>query len=267
MRYIKFVIKENFNNIQRIFSIAKYEILAENRDSKLGMFWSIITPFIQILSYWFAFGLGIRGGQAVDGVQYINWMLVGICCWFFISASIRNGTNSIHGKANIITKIKFPVSIFPTISIVKELFNHFIMIILVYLYIVINGIRVNRYNLQLIYYIFCGAVFSISISLVLSVLNMFSRDVKKAVNASIRLLTFVTPILWTMDKLPLSIQKLMRYNPIYYLVDGYRDSLLFYNSVFDKSTETIIFWIIVCILFTSGSILMYKFKHKFIDFI
>ena len=52
---LKYVIIENSQNIYRIFCIVKYEILAENRDSKLGMLWSILDPLIQIISYWFAF--------------------------------------------------------------------------------------------------------------------------------------------------------------------------------------------------------------------
>ena len=83
---LKYVVIENIQNLYRIFCIVKYEILAENRDSKLGMLWSILDPLIQIFAYWFSFGFGIRGGKPVNGVDYINWMLVGLTPWFFLSA-------------------------------------------------------------------------------------------------------------------------------------------------------------------------------------
>ena len=63
---LKYVVVENIQNIYRIFCIVKYEILAENRDSKLGMLWSILDPLIQIFAYWFAFGFGIRGSKMLD---------------------------------------------------------------------------------------------------------------------------------------------------------------------------------------------------------
>lgn len=267
MKSIRYVLKENINNLYRIFCIAKYEILADNRDSNLGMLWSVIDPLVQILSYWFAFGIGIRGGKPINGIAYINWMLVGLTPWFFLSAGIREGTSAIHKKANVITKMKFPISILPTTAIAKELFTHLIMLFIMYLFILINGVRPQLFNLRVLYYLFCGVAFSISLAMVTSVLNMFTRDVKKAVNSSMRLLMFVTPILWSMEKLPKWGVSIMKLNPLFYIVEGYRNSLLFNVSIFSNKDQMIIFWSIVIILFISGSSLLYKFKQKFIDFI
>ena len=36
---IAYVIKENMTNLYRIFCIARYELLADMRDSKFGLFW------------------------------------------------------------------------------------------------------------------------------------------------------------------------------------------------------------------------------------
>lgn len=264
---LKYVVVENIQNIYRIFCIVKYEILAKNRDSKLGMLWSILDPLIQIFTYWFAFGFGIRGGKPVNGVEYINWMLVGMAPWFFLSASIRYGTSSIYKKINIITKIKFPISILPTTVIFKELFNHLIMIMVIIVFILFNGINLSLNSLGIIYYIFCAIAFSISLTMVTSVANMFTRDVGKAVSASMRLLMFITPILWTMENLPNWAVNIMKCNPLFYIIDGYRNSLLFNKSIFLYSKMMLVFWIIVILLFSIGSLLMYKFKHKFIDLI
>lgn len=267
MKSLIYVINENYTNIYRIFSITKYEIIEDNRDSRLGILWKIIDPLMQIFAYWFAFGVGIRGGKDVNGIPYINWMLAGIVSWFFLSASIRNGVNCIHKKTNIITKMKFPISILPTIEIAKQVFNHIFMLVIVYIFLLLNGTDIRIQNLNVIYYLFCGIAFSISFSMVLSVLNMFTRDIKKMVNASMRLLMYVTPILWTMDKLTVNIQNLMKLNPLYYVVEGYRNSFFSNVSILERYNELIIFWSIVIGLFILGSILMYKFKQKFIDLI
>ncbi len=266
MKSIMYVISENFKNRYRIFSIARYETLADYRDSKLGLVWTVIDPVIQIFAYWFAFGLGIRGGNPVNGIEFINWMISGIIPWFFLSASIKTSTTSIHRKSNIITKMKFPVSILPTTEVFKELFIHIISLILMYLFLLLNGMSVHINNLQLIYYIFCGWAFCVSFGMLFSVLNMFTRDVKKGVNASIRLLMFMTPILWSMDKMPGWIQAIMKCNPLYYIIEGYRNSLFYYESIWSRPGEMLVFWTIVIGLFTAGSVLMYKFKHRFIDY-
>ena len=46
----RYVLKENFQNLYRIYSIAKYELLADMKDSKLGLFWNFANPLIQILT-------------------------------------------------------------------------------------------------------------------------------------------------------------------------------------------------------------------------
>ena len=132
---IKYVLQENFHNLFRIYSISKYELLADMRDSKLGLFWNFANPAIQIITYYFVFGL-IMNRKAVGKIPFIQWMLCGMVVWFFISPCITNGANAIYAKRNVITKMKFPVSILPATVILKELFNHLcLMVVLLILFI------------------------------------------------------------------------------------------------------------------------------------
>ena len=262
---ISYLIKEHKENVHRIFSIARYEILTENRDSYLGFIWSILSPLIQIGTYWFVFGMGIRNGSPVNGVPYMQWMLSGIIMWFFVSSCIRKGTTAIHSKANVISKIKFPTSILVTTVVLSELFNHIIMVAIMLMILLIQGYKFSLDNLQLIYYMFCSVSFCISFGLVFSVLNMMTRDVKKFVTSTIRMLFYVTPILWTMENLPRTVQFIMKCNPVYYLVEGYRVSLFSSNGFIMDMTTSIIFWIINISLFLIGCILTYRNRYRFID--
>ena len=74
LKSIKYVLKENFSNLFRIYSISKYELLSDMRDSKVGIFWNFANPFIQILTYYFVFGF-VMNRNAVDGFPFIQWML------------------------------------------------------------------------------------------------------------------------------------------------------------------------------------------------
>ena len=132
---IKYVLHENVTNLFRIYSIAKYELLADMRDSKLGLFWNFAHPLIQVLTYWFAFGI-VFNRKAVTSygvtIPYIFWMMGGMVVWFFISPCITNGCNAVFSKVNVITKMKFPVSILPATVVLKELFNHFCLLVILF---------------------------------------------------------------------------------------------------------------------------------------
>lgn len=265
MKSIIYVINENIRNVYRILSISKYELLSDMRDSKLGIIWNILNPLIQVSTYWFVFGIGIRGGEAVSGVEFLDWMMAGLLVWFFISPCITKGVNAISSKINVVTKMKFPISILPATVVLKELFNHLFMLVIVYLLFLIRGMPPSIYNLQVFYYMICIVALSISLSMITSSLNVFTKDVRKMVNASMRILMYLTPILWTMDKLPVSMKMVMKCNPIFYIVEGYRDCFFYHKGILASPREMAIFWLTVGVLFIIGSNLIYKFKHRFID--
>ena len=118
------VVRENVTNIYRTFSISRYELLADMRDSKLGIFWNFANPAISVFTYWFLFGY-VMQRKSVDDISYIIWMLGGMVVWFFINPCITDGCNAIHSKSDVISRMKFPISILPLSVVFKKLFNHF----------------------------------------------------------------------------------------------------------------------------------------------
>lgn len=261
---VKYVVKENAQNLYRSFSIAKYELLADMRSTKLGIFWNFASPLIQVATYWFVFGF-VFDRDSVDGIDYLSWLLGGIVVWFFVSPCITNGCNAIYQKAGIITKMKFPVSILPTTVIFKETFNHLCLLVIVFIVLVIKGHYPSVYWLEIIYYLICAMIFGIALSLTTSVLNMLARDVRKFILAIMRLLMYVTPILWELERLPAALQTVMKFNPIFYLVAGYRDAFFYHEGIFFYWDQMIIFWVWVIVLFWIGSTIMYHFRTRFID--
>lgn len=264
---LKYVISENKNNMFRIYSIAKYEILGDVRDSKLGIFWNFANPLIQVLTYWFVFGYVMSRGD-VEEIPYLYWMLGGAVIWFFIQPCITNGCNAIHSKVAVITKMKFPVSILPATVVLKEIFNHACLMVILVILFLFGGYYPSVHWFGLIYYLFAAVAFTVSLSMTTSVLNMLARDTRKLILACMRLLLYLTPILWSIPAGMHPVLKIiMRYNPIYYVVQGYRDCFFYHNGIAYYQNQMIAFWIVTATLFTVGSCMMYKFKHKFIDLV
>lgn len=272
---IQYVVKENFSNLYRIYCIAKYELLADMRDSKFGIFWNFASPTIQVFTYWLIFGIAwdrkpIKVGNIT--VEYLPWLVVGYAAWWFIQPCITQGCNAIFSKTNVITRMKFPVSVLPATICAKELFNHACMLVIAFITLFLCGFRPNLYWFQIIYYAFCAFMLVESISLILSVLTMLWRDVKKLVTSLMRMLMYFSPIIWEChfgSHVPFHhiLNYIMKLNPVYYIVTGYRDSIFYSKGFWQHPALTLYFWIVVLILFTIGCMLMHKFKKKFIDLI
>lgn len=268
---ISYVIKENINNLYRIYCIAKYELLADMRDSKFGLFWNFASPAIQVFTYWLIFGI-VWNRQANNGVEYLPWLVVGYSAWWFIQPCLQNGCSAIFSKINVITKMKFPVSVLPATICLKELFNHACVLVIALVVLLINGYYPCLNWLYLLYYAFAAFVFVHAVSLILSVLTMLWRDVKKLVTSLLRMLMYFSPIIWDCSfpsRIPgaMILNKVMKLNPVYYIVTGYRESIFYGKTPFDHPMNTLYFWGITFVLFAFGCTLMYKFKRKVIDMV
>ena len=135
---ISYVIKENCSNFYRIFCIAKYELLSDMRDSKFGIFWNFASPAIQVFTYWLVFGIAWgRKAQTYKGitVEYLPWLVVAFSVWWYIRPCIVDGCSAVFSKTNVITRMKFPVSVLPATICLRELFNHFVMLIITFVYV------------------------------------------------------------------------------------------------------------------------------------
>lgn len=261
------LIKEQLKNINLIFSLAAYGIKGTYQMHYLGALWQILIPVSQILIYWFVFGLGIRGGSPVGETPYIIWMLCGLIPWFFISPSIIQGANSIYSKINLVSKMKFPVSILPTVTIVSNFFTFTIMLFGFTCLLWLNNIRPTIYLIQLPYYLVSLLIFLFSFTILASTISIIIRDFQSVLQSSMRMLFFLTPIFWEISALPEVYQTILKLNPFYYLIHGFRSTFLGYGWFYSDLIYTFYFWFVTLLLLFIGSLLHFKFRRKFVDFL
>ncbi len=262
---IKEVIVDIIANRTILFQMARYDYKLENKDTYLGKMWAVFTPLLQIGTYWFVFGIGIRKGADVDGFPFLAWLLAGLIPWFFLSGCITRGANSIYSKTGLVSKMQFSIATIPISKIVQELYGFFVMVIIMLVGLFFMKIYPNIYWLNLIYYFVYAFTFMVSLALITSVFTMVARDFSKLLSSLIRLLFYFTPIIWEMDGMPVIYQKIMNYSPIYYVVKGFRESILYRQAFYDEWKLALIMWVVNIVLFLFGCTLQAKFKNKFID--
>ncbi|KMJ59297.1 teichoic acid ABC transporter permease [Bacillus sp. LL01] len=274
MQHAFTIVKEQVLNFYLARRLSLYEMKSSNNNNYLGFLWEIINPLILISIYWFVFGFGIfrdRGNIEVAGadVPFLPWMLSGFVVWFFISPSILEGSKSIYTRIKIISKMNFPISVIPTYVVLSKLYQHFAMLIIIFILLHLFGYPVNIYYLQLPYFIISTVIFLIILTLLTSTLTAIVRDIQMVIQSFVRILIYLTPFLWPPYNLkPEIIPILMKLNPFYYLAEGYRYSLLgiaWYPI--ENWQYSLYFWGIALILLIIGSTLHIKFRDRFVDFL
>lgn len=272
--YARTVIKEQIKNFYLIRRLSLYELKSKNKSNYLGMTWEIINPMIQICIYWFVFGtINQRADiEVVPGkdVSYITWLIVGFILWNYFYQSIIAGSKSIFSRLGMLSKMKFPMSVVPNYVIFSQLYVHLFMLIITIVLLNLAGIYINIYYLQLIYFIFATFCLIFSISLITSTLSTIIRDVHLFINATLRMFLYLSPVLWPITSIiqNASIIFIMKLNPLFYLIEGYRAAFFGSGWYFITNWEyTLYFWLLVFVLFFIGSSLHVKFRRHFIDYL
>lgn len=273
MNDVILVIKEQINNFGMIRRMSKYEEKATYQSHYLGLIWQFLNPAIQIGIYYLVFGLGVKKNQSVDGVPYIIWMLVGIIAWFFLSSSILGTSNSIYRQIGMVSKMKFPVSVLPTINISSNFVSYRWMMVVMFASMFLFGVYPTVYWLQYFYYLFCMVVFLFAFGLLSSTITVLVRDYHIMLQSILRLLFYLSGAIWDVRSLVGTGSKswlfvrLLELNPLYYIISGFRESFLSTGWVWQRGAQTFFFWAVTLLILFVGSHLHMKFRARFVDFV
>ncbi|MBC1233432.1 ABC transporter permease [Listeria booriae] len=257
-----------FSNYGKVFRIASFEKKAAHQSHFLGLFWEFLSPTIQIVIYYLIFGMRLGGRQMMEsGVPYIFWMFIGVIPWFYMSASINTGVNSISSNLNLISKTKFPVEILPTMSVVRGLNGFFTMMGLFLCLYIGTGHFPDVYWVQLIYYFFAMILLMVALATLNSVISLIFRDYQLIVSSTMRLLFFVSGAVINISTHPESLMtKLFMLNPIVYIVEGFRDALLSRAWMFDHIWWSIYFFGVTLLILLAGVYMTNKYKNYFVEY-
>jgi teichoic acid transport system permease protein len=268
MKSVLTIIKEQFKSIYLIRRLSAYEVKSANKNHYLGILWEVINPMIQVGVYWFVFGFGISGRKGEGDIDYFPWMLAGIVIWFFLNPAITQGTKSIYSRIKMVAKMSFPMSVIPMYVIIAKFYQHLMLLVVIIVILHFYGFPISVNYLELPYYMFAAIAFTFSISLITSTLSMIVRDVQMVVQAVMRMMIYLAPILWApTEKFP-KLQSILKINPIYYIIEGYRNSLLGGKWYLVAHWHyTIYFWSVIFVLLVIGSMLHVKFRNRFVDFL
>ena len=102
----------------------KKDIRGRYKGSVLGILWSFINPLLQVVVYWIVFPY-LMGRGAMDGENYLIYLITGLIPWSFFMTTVGAGTTIIKSNAGIIKKVYFPREILPISTVASGLVNFF----------------------------------------------------------------------------------------------------------------------------------------------
>ena len=96
--------------------------------------------------------------------------------------------------------------------------------------------------------------------------NVFMKDISQVVGIVIQFGFWMTPIVWPASIVPEKYHVYLKINPVYYLVEGYRQSFLFKIPFWEVSLwQTIYFWGLSFLFLFFGIFIFRRLRPHFAD--
>ena len=249
-------------------SLVRREFLLNYQQTILGPVWILFQPLLTLVTYVLVFGklIGIPTGENLPPVLFY---FSGIVLWNFFNDSFVGTSNTFRDNIQIFSKVYFPRIIMPLSVLFTHFFRLLVQLILLVLmigyYIIFRDFHVPlSINLLLVpLAIILTGVISFTLGLFFSVLTAKYRDISNLVYVGIRLLMFVTPVIYPLSAVQEKLRWVVNINPLTPLFELFRLGLLGQGTV---APLQLLYCILFIVLTLFGSLYLFtKQGSKLID--
>ena len=177
-----------------IWVLARKDFQARYKRTSLGVLWAAAVPLLQAVVLIFVFSHFI---QADRGVSYAAFVLSGILPWSgYFAMVIPQGTTAIVDGSSLTDKLWFPRAILPLVPCVSNLVGLGIAVVILLIGAPVLGVSPSPHLLLLIPACALMVTFTMALTMLLSALNVYFRDVRFIVTAALTVWLYATPIMY-----------------------------------------------------------------------
>jgi lipopolysaccharide transport system permease protein/teichoic acid transport system permease protein len=231
----------------------------------LGTAWSIANPVAQVAVFWFVFAVGFKVHVA-SGTPYVLFFLAGLLPWMMFSESVNSSLGSIVANPHLVKKMAFPTEILPIVQVFVALVPQVVLVGVVLGLLAAYGRPVTWHLLQLPYYVAGAALLALGLGWLLAALNVFVRDIAPMLGTVLNIWFWLTPIAWPPTLLPPHLAFLLGFNPMVYIVEGYRGAFLGASvGMWPGPWQAVYFWVVCLVILAVGAGVFRRLKVEFAE--
>ncbi len=245
-----------------IYEIARRNLVAEYSGTYLGMVWTFVQPLAFIVVLWLVFAVGLRSNPGRD-VPFVVYLITGQVCWHFFSATLGALTNVVQAHSFLVKKGDFNLAMLHVAKILSSVVPHLALIVLCVIVCWTQGIPPAFHAFQLLYYLTGMLLLLLGLGWLTSSTSVFIEDVSNVVSILIQFGFWLTPIIWNPTMVPVKYRWLVMLNPMAYIVGGYRDSLVYHRTLWERPLEAAYFWGVTAVVLLGGAMVFRRLKPHF----
>ena len=251
-----------------IVDLARRDYKQQNQGSYLGMMWNYLQPLLFIAVLYSIFTLGFRSGGSTSNTSFSTYLVSGMVCWLYFSENLTSMAGVIRKYSFLVKKVDFRLSVLPIVKLISSFMPHFALLSVAIGIAYYQGLNPGLHLFQLIYYYICMSFLLLGVGWLTSSTSVFVKDVSNVVAFVTQFGFWLTPVFWHIDSMPEKVKWILKLNPAYYLVSGYRDAIMGGGYFWQRPVQdTCGFWLISSVLLVLGALVFKRLKPHFAEVI
>ena len=180
--------------------------------SALGYLWSLMRPLLLFSVLYVVFSRFLRFGGDIP--HYRDLLLLNIVLYTFFAESTGNAVRSVVNRESLVRKMHFPRMVIPLSVVLTSVLNLAANLVAAFVFVLIDGVEPRASWALLALVLLPLIAFTAGVSMILSSLYVSYRDVQPIWAVFTQLVFYGTPILYVIDTVPNSLQRLILANPL-----------------------------------------------------
>jgi ABC-type polysaccharide/polyol phosphate export permease len=208
-----------------IRTVAERDLRIRYKQTVLGFAWAILTPVALMV----VFTLFFKRVANVDtgGAPYTLFAYLGLLPWTFFSTSVSQGGQTLVTNNQLLNKVYCPREIFPLASVMVAAVDTSIAVLVLGVLFAITGFAPKETTVWVPILLAVQVAFTLGVTMVISAVLVYLRDLRHALPIMLQLGLFATPVAYSLDVVPASLQRIYcALNPLAPVIDGYRRTIL-----------------------------------------
>jgi ABC-type polysaccharide/polyol phosphate export permease len=220
-------LKELWRFRELTITLAERDLRVRYKQAVLGVAWAVIAPVVMMIAFTVLFNRFAKVNTG--GAPYALFSYLGLLPWTFFSNSVSNGGLSLVSNNELLNKLYCPREVFPIAAIADAAVDALIATGVLAVLFPITGFAPKAQIFYLPLFLIVMAMFTLGVTLAVSAIVVYARDLRLVLPLAIQVGLFVTPVVYATGSISGSKTYLLVFsalNPLVPVIDGMRATIL-----------------------------------------
>jgi len=242
-----------------LYHLVRCDFIVRYKGSVLGILWSLMLPLAQLLVLVFLFQRVVP----LDIDAYPAFVFSALVPWTWFSTCLGSSGNLLVSNRGLVRRPNFAPATLIIVNTLSNMFNFIVVLPILIIMLILFDRAITLALLSLPLLILIQGILIVGLSLIISTLNVFYRDIQHIMSVVLTLLFYLTPVFYQFEAVSESYRIIYTLNPIAVLIQSYR-AVFFYGNPPEWSSLFLagIMSVVVCGI---GYFIYNRYLHEVID--